>query len=100
MHAWEPDEGSVGRELCRLTDRQACTSGRTRCFASFFNSKFDAELIFPRPVFGRIKPSAQGVGKWLGYIDRFVIISVCLARRGGQHGHRASLRSRRRYVRC
>ncbi|MGB0082080.1 MAG: glycosyltransferase family 1 protein [Terracidiphilus sp.] len=35
--------------------------------------EIEAELIFPKPVFGRIKPSAQGVGKWLGYIDRFVI---------------------------
>lgn len=33
----------------------------------------DVELISPRPVFGRIKPSAYGVGKWFGYIDRFVI---------------------------
>jgi glycosyltransferase involved in cell wall biosynthesis len=33
----------------------------------------DAELIVPRPVFGRIKPSPTGLGKWLGYIDRFVL---------------------------
>jgi glycosyltransferase involved in cell wall biosynthesis len=33
----------------------------------------DVELISPKPVFGRIKPSAHGLGKWFGYIDRFVI---------------------------
>ncbi len=33
----------------------------------------DVELISPRPVFGRMRRSAHGLGKWLGYIDRFVI---------------------------
>jgi glycosyltransferase involved in cell wall biosynthesis len=33
----------------------------------------DAHLISPRPVFGRFKPSPTGVGKWLGYIDRYLL---------------------------
>jgi len=33
----------------------------------------DVELIAPQPFFGRIKPSAVGIGKWLGYIDRFLL---------------------------
>ena len=33
----------------------------------------DVQLISPEPVMGRMKPSADGLGKWLGYIDRFVI---------------------------
>jgi glycosyltransferase involved in cell wall biosynthesis len=33
----------------------------------------DATLIKPRPVFGRIKPSKDGLGKWLGYFDRYVL---------------------------
>lgn len=33
----------------------------------------DARLISPKPVFGRIAPSAVGFGKWLGYIDRFLL---------------------------
>ena len=33
----------------------------------------DARLISPRPVFGRFKPSPIGVGKWLGYIDRYLL---------------------------
>jgi glycosyltransferase involved in cell wall biosynthesis len=33
----------------------------------------DVELISPKPVFGRLRRSAGGLGKWLGYIDRFVI---------------------------
>jgi len=40
--------------------------------------EIQAELIFPKPVFGRIEPSAQGVGKWLGYIDRFVLFPLSL----------------------
>ncbi|MCL5669834.1 MAG: glycosyltransferase family 4 protein [Acidobacteria bacterium] len=33
----------------------------------------DVRIISPRPLFGRLRPSASGVGKWLGYIDRFVV---------------------------
>ncbi len=33
----------------------------------------DVRLISPRPVFGRLRRSAQGLGKWFGYIDRFLI---------------------------
>jgi glycosyltransferase involved in cell wall biosynthesis len=32
----------------------------------------DVQIISPQPLFGRLRPSAHGVGKWLGYIDRFV----------------------------
>jgi glycosyltransferase involved in cell wall biosynthesis len=38
----------------------------------------DVELISPRPRFGKIKPSVHGVGKWLGYIDRFAIFPRAL----------------------
>jgi glycosyltransferase involved in cell wall biosynthesis len=30
-------------------------------------------LLKPPPVIGRILPSATGVGKWLGYLDRFIL---------------------------
>lgn len=30
-------------------------------------------LIGPEPFFGRLKPSYRGIGKWLGYIDKFFI---------------------------
>jgi glycosyltransferase involved in cell wall biosynthesis len=30
-------------------------------------------LIRPEPFFGRLKPSYKGIGKWLGYIDKFFI---------------------------
>jgi len=33
----------------------------------------DAKLISPKPVFGRIKRGAHGAGKWLGYVDRFLL---------------------------
>ncbi|MGO8759779.1 MAG: glycosyltransferase family 4 protein [Terracidiphilus sp.] len=33
----------------------------------------DARMICPKPVFGALKRSPGGLGKWLGYIDRFVI---------------------------
>lgn len=31
------------------------------------------ELIAPSPLFGRLKPSERGLGKWLGYCDRFLL---------------------------
>lgn len=33
----------------------------------------DVRLIVPKPVLGRILPSSTGTGKWLGYIDRFLL---------------------------
>ena len=38
----------------------------------------DVKVISPRPRFGKMKPSVHGVGKWLGYIDRFVIFPRAL----------------------
>ena len=38
----------------------------------------DATLISPRPVFGRFKPSPTGLGKWLGYIDRYLLFPPVL----------------------
>ncbi len=38
----------------------------------------DVKVISPQPRFGKIKPSLHGVGKWLGYIDRFVIFPRAL----------------------
>jgi glycosyltransferase involved in cell wall biosynthesis len=38
----------------------------------------DVKVISPQPRFGKIKPSVHGVGKWLGYIDRFVIFPRAL----------------------
>lgn len=31
------------------------------------------QLIAPQPFLGRLKPSPNGLGKWLGYIDRFLL---------------------------
>ena len=38
----------------------------------------DVEIIAPRPRFGKIKPAMHGVGKWLGYMDRFLIFPHAL----------------------
>jgi glycosyltransferase involved in cell wall biosynthesis len=35
-------------------------------------------LIKPQPFFGRVLPSATGFGKWLGYLDRFLIFRPVL----------------------
>jgi glycosyltransferase involved in cell wall biosynthesis len=32
----------------------------------------DVELIVPKATLGRILPSSAGLGKWLGYVDRFL----------------------------
>ncbi len=39
------------------------------------------DIIRPEPFFGRLSPSAQGVGKWLGYIDKYVLFPFVLLRR-------------------
>ena len=38
----------------------------------------DTRLIAPQPILGRLRPSAHGIGKWLGYIDRFVFFPISL----------------------
>ena len=40
-----------------------------------------AELIVPQPYFGRLKQSGTGLGKWLGYIDKFLLFPIFLRRR-------------------
>lgn len=44
--------------------------------------KHGVEVIVcnPAPLFGTLRPSAVGLGKWLGYIDKFIIFPVLLAR--------------------
>src|ERR1043166_3183763 len=36
------------------------------------------EMIRPQPFFGRIRKSGQGVGKWLGYLDKFILFPFFL----------------------
>ena len=36
------------------------------------------KLIKPKPILSRIKPSAHGLGKWLGYLDRFLFFRLTL----------------------
>lgn len=38
----------------------------------------DAKLIAPKPILGRMKPSSSGIGKWLGYCDRFFFFPQAL----------------------
>lgn len=40
----------------------------------------EVRLIRPEPLFGRIKPDRSGLGKWLGYIDKFVVFPSQLRR--------------------
>jgi glycosyltransferase involved in cell wall biosynthesis len=35
-------------------------------------------LLKPQPFLGRMFPSATGLGKWLGYLDRFLVFSLIL----------------------
>ena len=34
-------------------------------------SGHEVRTLRPRPIVGRLRPSGEGVGKWLGYIDKF-----------------------------
>ena len=40
----------------------------------------EVRVIRPRPWFGSLKPSAMGIGKWLGYLDKFLVFPVELRR--------------------
>lgn len=41
----------------------------------------EAELLAPKPFFGRIKRSGRGLGKWLGYLDKFILFPFFLRRK-------------------
>jgi len=40
----------------------------------------DVRILAPKPVLGKLKPSATGFGKWLGYLDKFVLFPFTLRR--------------------
>ena len=40
----------------------------------------DVDLIRPAAFFGRVKPASAGLGKWLGYLDKFLIFPFQLRR--------------------
>jgi glycosyltransferase involved in cell wall biosynthesis len=39
------------------------------------------EVIAPRPFLGKLRPAGIGVGKWLGYVDKYLIFPIQLRRR-------------------
>lgn len=41
---------------------------------------FHVEIIRPEPIFGRIRRGSQGLGKWLGYIDKYILFPIALRR--------------------
>lgn len=44
------------------------------------SSGVDAQITRPEPFFGRLNPSSKGFGKWLGYLDKFVLFPPRLRR--------------------
>ena len=40
----------------------------------------EVEVIRPPAFFGRLKPSAHGLGKWLGYLDKYLVFPAALIR--------------------
>jgi glycosyltransferase involved in cell wall biosynthesis len=62
-----PFDGSKSMQIwARALDRELAAMG------------INVELIAPQPFFGKLKPSATGFGKWLGYIDRYLLFPFTL----------------------
>lgn len=40
----------------------------------------EVRMIRPDPLIGRLRPAASGLGKWLGYVDRFILFRRKLTR--------------------
>ncbi|MEI6350724.1 MAG: glycosyltransferase family 1 protein [Verrucomicrobiota bacterium] len=38
------------------------------------------QLLVPKPIFGRLKRSGHGLGKWLGYLDKLLLFPIALKR--------------------
>ncbi len=45
---------------------------------SLHSRQVETSLIFPQPFLGQLKEGANGVGKWLGYFDKFVVFPFLL----------------------
>jgi glycosyltransferase involved in cell wall biosynthesis len=45
------------------------------------DKEIEAELLAPKPFFGQIKRSGRGLGKWLGYLDKFILFPIFLRRK-------------------
>ena len=41
----------------------------------------EVSVIRPEPVFGRLRPGARGLGKWLGYLDKFLVFPRVLRKK-------------------
>jgi glycosyltransferase involved in cell wall biosynthesis len=40
----------------------------------------DVQLVRPEPFFGRLQPGGSGLGKWFGYLDKFIVFPTRLRR--------------------
>jgi glycosyltransferase involved in cell wall biosynthesis len=64
---------AADRQESMLRFAQALAEGlRTR--------EVEVNLVRPEPFFGRLKPSPTGFGKWLGYLDKFLLFPLRLRR--------------------
>ena len=65
-----------------IHDRQQSMQRFVRVLASEIRARGIGVIeLTPMPIFGQLKPSASGIGKWLGYIDKFVLFPRLLRRR-------------------
>ena len=53
----------------------------------------EAKVIHPPEFVSRLSPGRNGLRKWLGYVDKFVIFPVMVPRRRAMGRHRTCLRS-------
>src|SRR5437588_10398851 len=56
-----------------LDRQQSMQRFGTMMLRGLIGSGVAAELIAPRPVFGKFRAAGAFVGKWLGYIDKFIL---------------------------
>jgi len=62
-----------------LFDEQESMQNYARLLQGLLTQKgWEVEIVRPTPVFGRLKPSGRGLGKWLGYIDKFILFPMAL----------------------
>jgi glycosyltransferase involved in cell wall biosynthesis len=69
--------------LVRNYPHDGCVSMRVFADALYRELRarnIEFQQIAPEPIFGRIRPGAEGIGKWLGYIDRYLIFPTKLRR--------------------
>jgi glycosyltransferase involved in cell wall biosynthesis len=64
----------------RYLESQSMDRFASMLFNGLTSQGFDVRLLKPLSLIGRLRPPLTGLGKWLGYVDRFILFPIVLTK--------------------